>query len=73
MSFDGILRIHPKFFNDYILFNPSEEDFDTPTMPIDVGNFDRRQFKVVGYEVDYFTLLFIKRPDQSQIVMILVT
>ena len=70
MNFDGILRISPQGFHDYVLFDPFEEYFDVPTMAIEIGNLQCADLKIVRYEIHNTIIYRVIQADEPHILRI---
>lgn len=57
LGLHGVLGVAVEAFDVEVLFDPFEEEFDTPTGTIELGDGERGQLEVVGEE-DESALLF---------------
>ena len=57
LGFDSVFGVAVKAFDVEVLFDPFEEEFDTPAGTIELGDGESGQIKVVGEE-DEFASMF---------------
>lgn len=59
LGFHRIFGVAIEAFDVEVLFDPFEEEFDTPTGAIELSDGERRQFEVVGEEDEFAMMLGI--------------
>jgi len=66
LGLDGILGVAVEAFDVEVLFDPFEEEFDTPTGTIELGDGERRQVEVVGNEDEFAMMLGIVETHSTE-------
>jgi hypothetical protein len=54
LSFDGIFGGAEERFDTKMLFDPLEEQLDSPAQAVKLVNRERRQDKIVGQKIRFF-------------------
>lgn len=71
MDLDSILRVSPEGFDGQVALDPFEERLNLPSVAVDVGNYKRSEFEVVGKEDDNLLFLSIIELNNAQVFRIL--
>lgn len=71
MDLDSILRVSPEGFDGQVALDSFEERLNLPSVAVDVGNYKRSEFEVVGKEDDNLFFLSIIELNNAQVFRIL--
>ena len=71
MDFDSIFRVSPENFDSQVSLDPSEERLNLPPVIVNVGDYKRPKFKVVGYKGDNLVLFSVIELYKAQVFGIL--